>query len=400
MAAPRRRVLWVGAFPPEGSEIIGGVITSCRVLRASSFAERTELSLIDSTQPNNPAPPVAARAWLSLVRIIRFVLRFERLRPDAVLLFASSTQASVAEKGSMAWYARVRGAAALIFPRGGAVLDAGNASPRMARWLRTALGGAHVVLCQGPAWHRFATTVLGKPARAAPIVPNWTATPQHLAISRGRGGVAPTPRPRTVHLVFVGWINKEKGTFELVEACRRLRDTHDFTLTLVGDGVSAAEIRSLIDKHGLGVRITMAGWLAGDALLDAYRRADAFVLPSWAEGLPNAMIEAMAAGLAVVVSAVGTIPGLVVHEQQALLVPPRDVDALTAAMARVIEDGALRARLGGNAAAWAAREFGVEQAADRMVDAVERAIAISRGQSISAASSHAAEQSTVRGEHA
>lgn len=373
----RRRVLWVGAFPPPGSTIIGGFVTSCRLLRRSPFGAQSDLTLIDSTQPNNPAPPLAVRSLKAAARLLRFVGEFERTRPDAVLLFASSTQFSVAEKGLMGWYARLRGAAVLIFPRGGAVLDAGQRSPRVAAWLRRVFGGAHVVLCQGPAWHQFVTTTLGFSPVAAPIVPNWTATPELLELAEQRHNrAAPSP----VRILFVGWVNHEKGTLELIEACRRLRDAaFDFHLTFVGDGVAADEVRALIASHDLGDRISMRGWLHGEELVQAYGDAEVFALPSWAEGLPNAMIEAMAAGLAVVVSAVGNVPALVTHGEQALLVPRRDAGALADALARVLSDQELRCRLGARASQWAAEQFGLDAAGHRMLAAVERAIELAAG---------------------
>ena len=94
------------------------------------------------------------------------------------------------------------------------------------------------------------------------------------------------------------------------------------------------------------------------------------MLPSWAEGLPNSMIEAMAAQLAVVVTAVGNIPDMVIDGRHALLVPPKDIPALTAALARVVGDAALRERLAEQGFALAAREFAVETAVTRLLDAV------------------------------
>jgi glycosyltransferase involved in cell wall biosynthesis len=86
------------------------------------------------------------------------------------------------------------------------------------------------------------------------------------------------------------------------------------------------------------------------------------------------MIEAMAARLAVIVSAVGNVPDVVVDGRDGLLVPAKDIVALTNALARVIDDPELRRELGNGGFTLAEREFSAEQAADRLVGAVNKAI--------------------------
>lgn len=369
--ADRPRIIWVGAFPAPGRNIIGGVATSCRLLLGSSFADRAELLLVDSSQESDPPPGLVVRLLKALRRAGTFAWMVETRRPDAVLLFASETL-SIAEKSGMAWYARLRGVAAVLFPRGGVMIDRAEASAFTARWLRIAFRGAHVVLCQGPRWHRFLVDRMGVQPDRAPIVLNWTATSALVRIGAGR---APADAGAPLRILYVGWLTREKGVFDLVEACRRLGPELAYEVELVGDGVAAAELRSTVTAAGLDARIRFSGWLSGEELERAYARADAFVLPSYAEGLPNAMIEAMAAGLAVIVSAVGAVPGLVTDGDQALLVPPGDVAALAQAIARVAGDPELRSALSRRAADWSRRNFGVEPAADAILAAVARAVA-------------------------
>lgn len=370
MPTGRPRVLWVGAFPPPGSEIAGGAVTSCRLLLASSFATRADLVLLDSTQISNPPPGVAMRALLAARRLIAYVVRFEESRPDAVLLFAAAGP-SVAEKGLMAWYARLRRTAALLFPRGGPTMAEARRSPQAARLVRLAFRGADVLLCQGPAWQRFAAEMGVAPERTA-VVPNWTATPEMLAVGHARRPRAPSAR---VRLLYVGWVNREKGAFDLLEAARILSVSHDFELEIVGEGVGSHAFRTAIAEAGLESVVHMRGWQRGEALRRAYEAADVFVLASWAEGFPNALVEAMAAGLAPVVTAVGAIPDLLTPELDALIVPAHQPERLAAALGRVIKDPELRARLGEHAALSAAREFSVEPAVDRLLRAIERAVA-------------------------
>jgi glycosyltransferase involved in cell wall biosynthesis len=365
----RARVLFVGAFPSAERKVFGGMVTSCRALLGSSLPRRLDLDLLDSTQASHPPPRLHVRLVLAARRFCTFLLRFGRHRPDAVLLFAA-VGASVVEKGAMAWYARLRGVPALMFPRGGAMIDACERSAFTRWWVRLAFGGARMVLCQGPTWRSFACDVLGFDSANAPIVPNWTATDEFLAIGRGRS----RQTNHVVRLLFVGWLDAEKGITELLMACRTLLADRPLELVLVGEGNMSEKAREFVKAQSLTNAIRFRGWLEGDALRAEYAAADAFVLPSWYEGLPNAMVEAMAAKLAIVVSAVGNIPDVVADGASALLIRPRDADALTTALARVIDDASLRERIAAAAFDIAEERFGVEAAVTKISACVERAL--------------------------
>jgi glycosyltransferase involved in cell wall biosynthesis len=361
------RVLFVGAFPSANRTIFGGMVTDCRALLDSSLPRRAALDLVDTTQAAQPLPGLMRRLIFSVRRLISYVWRVERGHPDAVLLFTAAG-ASVAEKGAMAWYARLRGIPALMFPRAGPVLDACRESRFTRWWVRGAFAGANTVLCMGETWQKFAQETLGFDAAHTPIISSWTATRDLLAL-----GAAREPANGPVRLLFVGWLDREKGVGELLEACRMLARARRFELTLVGEGNLSRHAKDFVADHALEGFIRLAGWRSGADLHDAYARADVFVLPSWSEGLPNAMVEAMAAGLACVVSTVGSVPDVVKNDESALLVSPRDAVGLERALARVIDDADLRRRLGKAAHAIAARDFGVEQAVDHLLQAVHSA---------------------------
>ena len=365
MNAAPPRLLFVGAFPAPERAVFGGMVTDCRALLRSSLPQRLTLDLVDSTQASHPPPGLLVRLMLAIKRFCGYIGRLERQRPDAVLLFTAAG-ASVLEKGAMAWYARARGVPALMFPRGGPVLDACRRSAFTRWWVRHAFGGARMVLCQGPTWQVFAREVLGFDRADAPLVPNWTATRELLAL-----GAARRAHANIVRLLFVGWVDREKGIGELLEACRRLAASRQFELLLVGEGNLSQAAEEFVAQHRLERFIRFAGWRMGEELHAAYAQADVFVLPSWSEGLPNALIEAMAAGVACVITGVGSIPDVVHDEESALLIPPRDVVALERALARIIDDAGLRASLGAAAHRIAERDFSVEPAVDRMVAAVE-----------------------------
>jgi len=365
------RVLVVGAFPPTDSGIFGGIVTTCRTLLSSSFPDRFDLALFDTTQISNPPPPLIRRMLLAASRFGKY-LKLVLERPDAVLIFTSGG-ASLVEKTVMARVAGWFGCAVLLFPRSGIIMDQFHASFVYRKWIGMALSSADTLLCQGPAWHRFAVDGLGFKPECAPIIPNWTASDALLAIGRSR---RTRPSGLPVRLLFLGWLEDHKGVFELLEACRELLPSHSFQLTLAGRGDAETRAKEFVEREGLGGVVAFAGWVRGDELLALFSESDVLVLPSWHEGFPNAMIEAMAAGLAVVVSAVGNVPDVVTNGEEALLVPPKDAAALAAALGRVMDDGELRNALAMRGLAFAAGSYGVEQGVARLTKAINEAVLV------------------------
>lgn len=367
----KSRVLVVGAFPEEGDRIFGGIVTACRELLDSSFPKRYDLVLVDSTQASNPPPNFFRRLIFSFSRLFFYASQMRRFRPEAVLLFTSGG-ASLVEKAFMARVASLFGAAVLMFPRGGVIIDRAVSSLLHRKWIRWAFSGAGTFLCQGPAWQRFAVERLGFSRDDAPVINNWTATERLLEIGRERecGGSQEHP----CRLLFLGWLEDHKGIFELLEACRQLDHEMSFSLTIAGRGNAEEEARSIVESSGLDRQVEFVGWVSGENREKLLRFSDILVLPSWHEGFPNAMIEAMAAGLAVVVSAVGNVPDVVTDGMEARLVPPRDVPALRDALRRMIDDREETTAIARRGHAFAAENYAVEPAVELLSRAIERAV--------------------------
>jgi glycosyltransferase involved in cell wall biosynthesis len=148
-----------------------------------------------------------------------------------------------------------------------------------------------------------------------------------------------------LQITFLGLLAPFKGTPQLVEALGRLADQRTWKATLAGHG-DIEKTKTHIAEKGLSERIDVPGWLKApqvDALLS---RTDIFVLPSFSEGLPMAILEAFARGVAVIATPVNAIVDVVQHDRNGLLVTPGDVDALTSALDGLLGDEELRLRLG------------------------------------------------------
>lgn len=144
-------------------------------------------------------------------------------------------------------------------------------------------------------------------------------------------------------VLFVGRLVPQKDPHTLLDAWGELHPAGGQTLSIVGAGHLRGELESLARMRSL-VGVNFRGQRSD--LADLYRRHGVFVLPSRGEGCPNALLEAMASGCAVVASAIGGIQDIVEDGVNGLLVPPGDPNALATALRRVLDDSALRSRLG------------------------------------------------------
>jgi len=138
-------------------------------------------------------------------------------------------------------------------------------------------------------------------------------------------------------LVCVGRLCEQKGQLLLIEAARLLAERGmQFELVLAGDGEMRGEIETLIAKYGLAGVVRITGWISSDEVRNELLAARSLVLPSFAEGLPVVLMEAMALRRPVITTFVAGIPELVEHGKHGWLVAAGDVEGLAAAMTKCL----------------------------------------------------------------
>ncbi len=175
---------------------------------------------------------------------------------------------------------------------------------------------------------------------------------------------------------IVATLRSWKGHRYLLEACAGL--PADIGLVIVGDGPQREALQAKIAALGLQDRV----WMPGNQndVLPWLQALDVFALPSYAnEGVPQALIQAMLVGLPCVSTPAGSIGELALDDKTALVVPGQDVAALREAVARLIGDPGLRARLGGAARAHCAGTYSLGHMLDRMEAVFQDAAALGTG---------------------
>jgi glycosyltransferase involved in cell wall biosynthesis len=317
-----------------------------------------EVRVLDNTKttPVDRSLPQAVRAQLELLG--RLLVTLAGWRPALVHVHTCS--------GFTFWRnaldvlcARLAGCSVLLHVHGGRFdqflggLGAGR------RWLaRWVLRWPHRVVVLSEGWRDT----------LAPWVP-----PTRLAVVPNGVAVAEAPAPRSPYLaptvVCMGGLEPPKGQRELVRALALLTDLPEVRLALLGPETASGErdtLLGLAEALGLGARVVAPGPVMGEAKARHLAEASVFCLPSHYEGLPMALLEAMAAGLPVVATRVGAIPEVVREGIDGFLVEPGDVESLAARLKGLLRDpGAARAMGEAGRAAVAGR-FSVDQSLERV----------------------------------
>jgi len=212
----------------------------------------------------------------------------------------------------------------------------------------------------------------GTPARKLFYIPNGVDTAAFRAPRRSHASVMAEFgwEPSDPLVIAVGRLEPEKNYELLIQAIDQLRSCFpSIRCLLVGDGTRREALARLVDSLEITGHVKFAG--ARNDVADLLGAASVFVLPSLKEGLPISLLEAMAAGRAIVATSVGGIPETIRSGESGLLVPSGDADALAAAIARLLVDEELRARLGKAAATDAEREYDIENVVGRIEDLYE-----------------------------
>lgn len=340
-----------------GLQAVSGVSSHLRALLGSALGETFELAHFQVGSEGSHAGPLRrlarlAASPLALARAIR--------RNHAAIVHVNTSLNAGAFWRDFAYVlvARASGARVVYQVHGGKLPQsfAGGLWPLDAL-LRWALRQAHliVVLARSEldAYRRFL------PGRRIELVPNAVAG---IAPPRAAAG-ADSP----LRLLYLGRLAAGKGLRELLHALARLQQAEPVVarLAVAGSGPELDSLAALARDLGLAAAVRFCGVVRGESKSQLLGESDVFVLPSEAEGMPCALIEAMAAGLPVVATRVGAIPDLVADGVHGVLVPARDPAALADALRLLAGDRARLARMGEAARARAREVCSIERIAGR-----------------------------------
>lgn len=329
-----RKMLYVMVATPTGPTGQGGIDRMMGVLK-QQLQQRAGDDISVRFVASRGSGPVALSFFHMLGFCMTMLLARLRGRCDLVHINLSSF-GSTYRKIVIAAFAQALGIPYVLHLHGSEYRSFWRNDNRfVSRCIRHMFENAAHVIVLGHIWRDF---VAARAPAAQPrivIVPNATAIPALQTIGGGE----------TCHILFLGRLGQRKGVPELCEALNQLADHGGWRMTIAGDG-DIEETRETLARNGLGARVTLPGWVGQSAVTHLIASADILVLPSYNENLPVSVIEAMAAGLAVIATPVGAVEDIITDGETGLLVKPGDASALAAAIRRLLDDPNLRKSLG------------------------------------------------------
>ncbi len=339
-AEKKTKLLLAGPLPPPTP---GGIRALIATLLNSHLPEAAALETFDIGEPPNYAPGrIGPRRLMVMGRQLQGFRRVLRQnRPDVAHIHLPGGTGLV--KASLFVAASRRQKVPTVshlhfWPSELRLFGSGLAEKRLARLL----GGSDAIVTVSAELADYLRPLL-PPGKRLLIMPNCVDLAGWLSIQK-----TPDAGKKT-RLLFVGTVGRRKGVFELARAFANAQARHTAELVVIGgDGGSGelARLEQLAEQLGVSGQCRFLGPVYGAAKRQIFAGSDLFLLPSYAEGQPVAILEAMAAGLPIVATRVGAIPDVVQDGRNGLLVEAGDTAALTQAIDELVADVGRRREMG------------------------------------------------------
>ena len=232
-------------------------------------------------------------------------------------------------------------------------------SPRLRGILAREMARAARIIVIGRFWRQYLVERLEIEDRKVIVVANGVPLPAATPQNHGDG---------SCRIVYLGVLGSRKGTSDLLRALAspRLRELQ-WDAVIAGNGDLDA-FRAEAAALGIDGRVALPGWIGPEEAQALLASAGVFVLPSYNEGLPVAVLEAMAAGIPVVTTRVGAIPDLGIDNAAGFLVDPGSIEDLADRLATLVDDPILRKQFGANGRRRVESDFTIDSTAQRLAD--------------------------------
>lgn len=334
-AASLPRVLLVGPRPDPPHR--GGVERGVDLLLRTDLARRTSMRVFDNYRRRDPTRPLWRRLAYQAGKLQAFWIDI-RSRPVDLVHVKTSSGINFHQNALYAWAARMAGLPVVLQIHCGKFSAFYDASPPLLRaWIRRTLASATEVIALSRDLEARLKGIA--PGIASGVVPNGLAKQETAELDPGTDSRRP-------QILFVGTgerdLNREKGLVDLLAVLPDLASRHPGARWVLAGLPDGDEILgSLAGAQGEisgSPRIRCLGFVDGDEKRMILRSSTVLVLPSYFENMPNVLLEAMAAGMAVVASRVGAIPEMLGRGEGGILFDPGDRTALRDALDRLLLD--------------------------------------------------------------
>ena len=330
MSKNKKIILVAGIAKVEGKQHPGGQLTATRILLKSKISDYFDISVIDISARSQPPEIFPTKVYKGTKRIFKFIKILISQKIYAVYLF-SAFGFSFWEKIVMSYLTNMAGGRSILAVVSGHFYDNVRNS-KFKSIYKMALNIPDIIICQGPTWVDFYSSI-GISKNKCIIVPNWIDPSFYIDCRTEQ------PKDNNITFVYVGFLVRKKGVYDLLEAIKRIESVlPGASWIFVGGGSEEDELRKKVLLYKLSSKVEITGWKNTEQVKKYYKRANAFVFPTHAEGFPNSLIEAMSSGLPVITTPVGGIPGIIKNGEHGILTTTHNPDELSKAMLRIAND--------------------------------------------------------------
>lgn len=366
------RILVAGHLPPPP----GGVATYYQSLLNSSLPERVDLHFVQTSTHKRELSQSGKFSLSNLIAAIQDCGRFAgaviKYRPELTHI-ATAFGLSFVKHSLCVVIARVLGSRVLLHPHCGLPALYFN-RPRGWQWyFRQVVRLTNGMITLSTEWDQLKEII---PGCQVYYLPNAINLAKYRGVYEQKiiAGQSSVP----LKVLYLGYLGTEKGTFDLLEACRETSaEQLPVMYDLVGDDMEPGDVEKIkkqVQENNLNGTVHVLPFAAGPKKMEAFCNADVFVYPSYSEGMPMAVIEAMACGLPVIATKVGGLPDLVSDGVNGILVESRHPDQLVSAIQRLCSNPDLRSLMGKNSFQRAFGEYDMEVLVPRLVSIYSQAL--------------------------
>jgi glycosyltransferase involved in cell wall biosynthesis len=313
-------------------QTMGGIASVIKAYRSAGVFENWQVNYIETHTDGGRIRKMrfAVSAW------IRFVACLARSR-NCIVHVHSASRASFWRKSTFILPAMWTGVPVIFHLHGGGFMqfycdECGGIRKRFVRYV---LDKSAQIIVLSEAWRHSIRTITSNPRII--VLPNPGPSLPVIAQSQAR---------QQHSILFLGRINEEKGVYTLLKAFAKvLTDFPQARLIFAGSG-EIDKLNDVSDELGIRDSVETLGWVDDEQRAELLATVTIFVLPSFTEGLPMSLLEAMAAALPIVATPVGGIPDVIRNDETGIIVPVDDALELSNAICRVLADRPFRESLG------------------------------------------------------
>lgn len=313
----------------------GGMRTVVESYKQDGLFKKWNVKLIHTHDEGS----VLKRLKFFLQALIKFsyLILFKKV---ALIHNHSAMRGSFWRKNVFSTLARMKGIPVILHLHGSEMENFYYSQPQWGKnKIVSILNKADVVMVLSKSWKKFVLKIA--PDATVKIVYNYVAPP---SIILQKAVQEPSD---TVNILFLGLVGKRKGVYDLIDAVKQIKLVCDRSFkVLIGGNGEVEQLQKLIVENDLQEQITYLGWVSGEAKDNYLRSCDIYILPSYNEGLPMSLLEAMSWGKPVISTRVGGIPELIRDNQDGMIVDAGNVEQISSSLVELIESKEKRKQFG------------------------------------------------------